>query len=610
MNCDVIFYEKNTEHELILKEIRKKFSNFKVITNDTVLNQFLNSHKIDCDRLDQIYPDIKSDTNQIYQSAVDESLRYQNAFAELKFFNFDTYSLIEPLLLGDFIIIEKIRHILNSKQNYVFVFLNYSFMLYLIKPLAKELGYDINNSSSINQITNKGIELILPKPEKISWKKKLLILKNKIFQKNKKNISDSIINKLKKIKGKNKLSLFVVTPSSKYVLKSIYSVLKIFSKESQPHLIITFDYTTAKALEKEGFDLLNLYDNALALSSIIQNSDEGIKLKNEIFAISKKNQLNAIVFQEFFNPKIEKIFFYIAVMTIFEIILKNLSIYSILTAFDGTPIGNSIISVAQKYDITTYSLRSFFLPPKPILKRMIKADKICVYGSHGFETLKKLGFDEKRIEIIGNPNYDYIHEIHDSTKKKICQILKLDYDKKLIIIGMGRWYENDDVWMSNLIKFCNNHDYQIIIKVHPIHETTEKSVHDYMVGKIKKACSELKFLIVSDIESSLILPAADLVITDHTNFGIEAALLKKPWLTVNFEGESSDFLFQIFDYSHSIYIEKYEELEKYIVEILEQNKHQNFFDAKYNELVNKFNYKNDGNASQRIFELLTQKNHN
>ena len=41
------------------------------------------------------------------------------------------------------------------------------------------------------------------------------------------------------------------------------------------------------------------------------------------------------------------------------------------------------------------------------------------------------------------------------------------------------------------------------------------------------------------MNASTLVSAADLVITDQTNLGIEAGLLGKPWLTVNFQKVSS-----------------------------------------------------------------------
>ena len=171
---------------------------------------------------------------------------------------------------------------------------------------------------------------------------------------------------------------------------------------------------------------------------------------------------------------------------------------------------------------------------------------------------------------------------------------------------MGRWYNDDENWMSKLIKFCNKKNFEVIIKVHPIYKYRETVIHELKIKKIKKSCKNLKYLITYDIDPSDLLPAADLVITDHTNLGFEAALLKKPWITVNFINEDSDFLHEVFDYSGSIFLNKYDKLEKTISEILEQKKHLEFFKSRQQKIIDDYNFKNDGNAINRIFDLLNK----
>ena len=51
---------------------------------------------------------------------------------------------------------------------------------------------------------------------------------------------------------------------------------------------------------------------------------------------------------------------------------------------------------------------------------------------------------------------------------------------------------------------------------------------------------------------------------------------------------------------------KYNKLENMILEILKQDKDLKEFQEKRRQLIQKHNYLNDGNASQRIVDLLTK----
>lgn len=608
MFCKIYFFENTPKLKNILSDLDSFKENYTIVTNDENNKHILKQYKKNYLDFNEIFLESEI-TYNIYQNTHEILTKLNNFFKELTFRNCTIFDSLEPLLREEIIFIEKARHILKNENNFIFMFKGYSFAYFHINRLAMDLGYQINHPEKVFQIKGNKTELIEP-PKTHYWKslkKNLLVMKKSGFFKNDvQNIFNNIQKKLVISKYENQsICDFFVTPSSDYILKIIYKILCKFKEERTPYNVVVFDSALSSQLSTDKIRHTNLFDDAYALSSIIEKSDEGQKLLKEIKKIIIQNNLSILYFGKHFNPIIGRIFFSAAIILITDYLFNYNKPKSVVTANDGTLVGNSLILIAKKWKIKSYSIRSVNIIPNPIVHSMFKADKICVYGKQAVDTLKKFGHNPDKIILTGNPGYDYIKTANPDKQRKFLQDnLNIKKGKKLIVVGMGRWYENDEVWISKLINFCNKENFNIIIKVHPIYKNEKRDIHIQKTKIIKKNCPNLKYYITYDIDSSEILPAADLVITDHTNFGIEAALHCKPWITVNFINESSDFLQKIFDYSASIFIEHYAELEKKILEILEEEKHLDLIREKKMKIIEDYNYYNDGNASKRIYNLL------
>ena len=150
--------------------------------------------------------------------------------------------------------------------------------------------------------------------------------------------------------------------------------------------------------------------------------------------------------------------------------------------------------------------------------------------------------------------------------------------------------------------------FELIIKPHPIYLTTYNVIHQYFVDKIQNQCKDMNYYIDLTTKPDALLPASDLVITDQSNLGIEAGLLGKPWITMNFQNADHDFLFKTSEHlSDSIHVTDFRDLKKTILEIFPTNKHSDFINYHKKNLENKFNFAENRKASENIFNII-QKN--
>ena len=196
----------------------------------------------------------------------------------------------------------------------------------------------------------------------------------------------------------------------------------------------------------------------------------------------------------------------------------------------------------------------------------------------------------------------------NDAKKLLETQYPIDSKKKLIVIAMSRWHKNDELWMSDLIKFCNEKKIEIIIKIHQRFQGTSNQTGRSKIMKIEKECNGLKYLISYDMELSTLLPATDLVITESSNVGIDAVLFGKELITIDFSNETynENFLRQALPKDTSI-IKNFNELVRTISDLfLEHKTHEKFVELK-KIIIQNHNYYNDYKSSNRIFDILVKK---
>ena len=108
----------------------------------------------------------------------------------------------------------------------------------------------------------------------------------------------------------------------------------------------------------------------------------------------------------------------------------------------------------------------------------------------------------------------------------------------------------------------------------------------------------------------LFISASDLIITEYSNVGTEAVFMGKPVLTVNFLKENWECEEHYHTTGAVIYFEDYLKMEQVIKEILEDGKHLDTLVEGQKKMVDLYNSYNDGKATERIFNLITDSKYN
>lgn len=644
MQYELFFsYNLDENFEAIYNYISKKSKSWRIICDDMTIHKKLKEMGFNSNPWKITTNEDYSVSKRIYHDAKNIQKEYLQIFNKIRFQDIEIFRGFDYSLLMQLAILTKAKMFLEEKQDTIFIFSSFFEIYFAFTRFFKEIGY--SNNGKIGFIKNQKIEYFnlenfkgtsryknefsRNRVKKIS--KSLSgdksIIKNlqnnfklssrllsyfissfsyKISQSSNRNHIDNILRKIdKKIStDRNIISAFFLTTSRGDVyLKPWYPVFNRFRKENCDFIIVTSDFTTSMLLSKEKIPFISLFSEIKIIQNELKNNEIGKNIENQIINTITENS-HILGLKELLNYFINQSLKAISILIICEHILTKFKIRSTVALADGEMLENISLQVSKKNNIANFSLLPVIVPPHAILSDWFHAEKIFVAGKNGIDSLTSLGYEENKLIITGNPLYDYTKGIDTKTSKsKLEKEFKIESSKKLVVVGTGEYHKNDEIWMSKLIKFCNKNNFEIIIKMHPKWKGRNDGVN---FTKIEMECQKQKFLISYNIDIKTLLSAADLLITDYSNIGLEAICLEKPLITVNFVKEDLDNIIKYHDYGASLYFENYPELEKSIIEIFNSDLHHNSLKVGRQKFIEQFNFGNDGNANKRIFDLLTQ----
>ena len=151
--------------------------------------------------------------------------------------------------------LEKIRRILELKENVVFLFKNYSFYFPAIIQIAKSMN--IKTEENILTISNDEIASY----EISDRYDRLNSLRNRLKVRTKELEKDSFFTRLSEIKLKEKnydAGFFLINNDTDFYLKPIYPILEKLSNSKQEFVSFTFEERTVDQMSEQKFKTINL----------------------------------------------------------------------------------------------------------------------------------------------------------------------------------------------------------------------------------------------------------------------------------------------------------------------------------------------------------------
>lgn len=645
MFCEIILLPNEVKDlEKLKKYLTKKNTDYQIISNNSKVIEFLKITKDECFLFDDKTPTIGKIGKKIYQSSLELLNVYKSDFSkithkEIKVFNGFEYSFLQQLM-----ILKKAEHIFLENKSVVFIFVRMFPIYFSILEIANNRGYKNNNKicivdgekieyKNLNEykipnklLKSKTSKFIKSNYSNLSMKNTISLIKvSKSFlslnlQKKINQISKNSFDKtLKKIlnrietkvaefsSNKNYDCVFFVTSLGRedIFLNPWYPIFSELKKRKITFLIISGDLVTNSILYNKQIDFLNLFEDVNLLSNILRSSDDGKVLENTINEIINSSDIEGI--SNLSNYLKEEIFRSISIIEILEHILLENKFKTLVGITDGERLERIAILLAKKLKIKNFSMLPIVVNPHVYFARWFEADKIFVQGQKGAEILEELGYDKNKLIVTGNPKYDFFQKLNkDESKMHIKKRFGLSFEK-IILVGMSRWHKDDEIWLSDLIKFCNENKFGIIIKIHPAYKITNHEESELKIKFIKKSCKNCNFLITYDENIYELISACDILVTEFSTVGIEAILIGRPTITINFLNKDlGEFVERLDKLDASFYIEDYGLLENTIKEIFENNEILEKLRDGQNKVRELFNHSNDGRASERIISYLLE----
>jgi len=254
---------------------------------------------------------------------------------------------------------------------------------------------------------------------------------------------------------------------------------------------------------------------------------------------------------------------------------------------------NSLKDIRYKYQVDSKKYTYMVSPSKFCSEKFISAFNLHAVGK------------EDIIIEKGYPRNDYLVNYQKKDVEKIKTNLKLPQDKKIILYaptwrdnqhqsGVGYTYKTEVDFDYLKEKLAN--DYIILFRAH--YFVANSFDFDKYQGFIYNVSD------YNDINDLYII--SDTLITDYSSVFFDYAILKRPMLFYmydldDYKNKLRDFYFDISELPGPI-IKKEKDLVNEIINLSKNFK----YDQKYLDFNNKYNYLDDGNASERVVEVVIE----
>jgi len=643
MNCELIFFNSSgTKFKNAVKHLISIQPTSLIYTNSDEVRQILINRGKKVLNIDEEISKFGQTGKEIYEYAKEIRERYRQIFDEFTFNGIKAFVGFEYTLYRQLFYFSRFAKVLEKKEDVLIILDGYFPVYHGIIKLAKEIGYD--SKSKLGYLTEDKLEYELPEDTSkfVNYQNKFSVLRAKNFIKRRfedersfkkisilssfalgiislglrqlrikyfrfnKDQTKGILNNIdKKILQSNEeyhseCILFITTTRLDLFLRPWLPVLKILKENGISYKIITSDLTTSILLLNEGIPFVNLFEEVNLLSEEIRISEIGIKIHENILQNIEKTYHRASDLQSMAYRS------YAVTMICEHVIKKMKSLKSIIAASDGEMLENLAIESARKIKIPSFTLAQGTYEPDPIFSEWAHSDNILIYGKFHLNSLHKIGYSKNRLIMTGDPKYDYFNKLDKTNARNILEkSCGISQKKQLVVVGMSRWNDNDEEWMSNLIKFCNSNELEVVFKIHPRYKSFSKEISEEKIRKIKTRCKNNKFIITYDMKLEELLPACDLFITEYSTIGFEAILLDKPVVTVNFQKVSFDGQNKYHEDGAAIFVgDDYSKLEETIYAILKKGEYNSELSEGRKRFIQLHNYFNDGKAAERIFAKL------
>ena len=232
--------------------------------------------------------------------------------------------------------------------------------------------------------------------------------------------------------------------------------------------------------------------------------------------------------------------------------------------------------------------------------------KYAIWGGTHKQAFVQKGINSERIIRTGSPRFDKYIQINNNPqlKSKIKKLVFEDFhigiNKKIVFLSpplsfffnFGAYPSEIEKIITCILKGIKNlSNIYLIIKLHPMDESLD--LYNELIEEfgINNASA------VRHYNSFNLLVSCDCLITKYSTIGLEAMILGKPVICLNFYKEKIHYIVNKAAFELSNCNELPSIIKNFFENPLLKSKERKQF-------VEKYNYKNDGLATQRVYRII------
>lgn len=232
------------------------------------------------------------------------------------------------------------------------------------------------------------------------------------------------------------------------------------------------------------------------------------------------------------------------------------------------------------------------------LEKSYKPDLFTVSGPFFYDVKKKNAIDYKKLIITGQSRFDHLIEKKNSNN----MIKNLNPSKKTVVWATQTHGLTEEENKKNIIAMSelleNSSEINLLIKFHPA-ENQKETIYDGLEKKHQNCLIINNEHVLSDL--SELLSLSDILITKNSTTAIEASLMDKDILIVDYVRKSKNRYVE-----DGIAIGAYEpiQVKQEIYKLLNDDKLKEKLLKQRKKFNYRYNYLNDGKASVRIARII------
>ena len=275
----------------------------------------------------------------------------------------------------------------------------------------------------------------------------------------------------------------------------------------------------------------------------------------------------------------------------------------VITADDCNPKQRVYLELSRQQNIKSLIIQQGFTSQKSVEWYFSLSDQVACMSQDSQNQLQKMNVLSEKISITGQPRFDSLTQTPQQNHSlQVLKKMKVNSDQPLILFASQPYcaanFKKPEDRKKMIDSICQAFQalpqLQLVIKPHP-----DESIEDHLISQKKYNVNQNLFVLKDPIDIRQLIHASQAVIIYQSTTGLETALAQKPLIVFDPTGRY-DTTFYV-SAKIATGVQNKEELKSILVDLSNHN-----FQPTRNSNLDFFVYNTDGQASQRVYDLINK----